>query len=113
MFGAVKLTKNADINNYKYSRYGTGFDRKGKFSFGNGFGRNVIIFGVDMSFLNMLIIRKKHFSSWSRSIKGLDDTTLTVEKKDSFNFTEKRKDLFQFALKWIKKLFICQWCWNS
>ena len=44
------MTKNTDINKYKYSGYGIGFDRQGNFSFpGNGLGRNVIIFGVDMS----------------------------------------------------------------
>ena len=50
LFGAVSLTKNADIDKYKYSGYGIGFDRHGSFSFpGTGLGRNVIIFGVDMS----------------------------------------------------------------
>ena len=50
LFGAVSLTKNADIDRYKYSGYGTGFDRLGEFSFGTrGFGRNVIIFGANMS----------------------------------------------------------------
>ena len=50
LFGAVGLTKNADIHQYKYSRYGIGFDRKGKFSFGSrGFGGNCIILGADMS----------------------------------------------------------------
>ena len=50
MFGAVKLTKNADIDKYQYSGYRIGFDRKGSFSFpGIGFGQNVIISGVDMS----------------------------------------------------------------
>ena len=36
LFGAVALTKNADIDNYKYSGYGIGFDRKGSFSFPSG-----------------------------------------------------------------------------
>ena len=27
LFGAVKVVKNADIDKYKYSGYGTGFDR--------------------------------------------------------------------------------------
>ena len=49
LFGAVSLTKNADIDQYKYSGYGIGFDRKGEFSFGNGFGRNCIIFVADLS----------------------------------------------------------------
>ena len=50
MFGAASLTKHADIDQYKYSGYGIGFDRKGEFSFGSrGCGRNVIIFGADIS----------------------------------------------------------------
>ena len=28
LFGAVSLTKNIDIDKYKYSRYDVGFDRK-------------------------------------------------------------------------------------
>ena len=50
LFGAVTLTKNANINKYHYSDYGNGFDRKSSFSFpGVGFNQNVIIFGADMS----------------------------------------------------------------
>ena len=46
----VTLTKNTDIVKYKYSGYGLGFDRKGRFSFpGGGFGQNIVIFGADMS----------------------------------------------------------------
>ena len=44
------LTKNADIEKYGYSGYGTGFDGRTSFSFpGVGFSQNVLIFGVDMS----------------------------------------------------------------
>ena len=49
LFGAAKLTKHVGIDQYKYSGYGIGFDRKGFFSLGSEIGRNVIIFGVDMS----------------------------------------------------------------
>ena len=50
LFGAVTLTKNADIDKYGYSGYGIGFDRRSSFSFpGGGFGKNVRICGVDMS----------------------------------------------------------------
>ena len=49
MFGAASLAKNADIDKYKYFGYGIGFDRGGEFSFGNGLGRNCIIFGADLS----------------------------------------------------------------
>ena len=49
LFGAVTLTKNADIEKYKYSGYGIGFDRRSSFSFpSGGFGQNVLIFGADM-----------------------------------------------------------------
>ena len=50
LFGAVSQTKNADIDKYKYSGYGIGFDRRSSFSFpGGGVGQNAILFGVDMS----------------------------------------------------------------
>ena len=50
LFGAFKLTKNADIDKYRYFGYGIGFDRKGFYSHpSDGTGRNGIIFGGDMS----------------------------------------------------------------
>ena len=50
LFGAVILTKNADIDKYGHSGYGTGFDRRSRFSFpGGDYGQNVLIFGADMS----------------------------------------------------------------
>ena len=68
MFGAVTLTKNADIDKYGYPDYGIGFDRRGSFSFPSGrYGQNILIFGVDMSFLVILIIKKRHISIRNRS----------------------------------------------
>ena len=59
LFGAVTLTKNADIDKYQYSGYGIGFYKKSSFSFAGGrFGQRVINFGVDMSSSALLIIRK-------------------------------------------------------
>ena len=50
LFGAAKITKSSDIDKYKYSGYGIGFDSKGTFSRSTGsFGNNTIILGVDMS----------------------------------------------------------------
>ena len=49
LFIAVKLTKHAHVDLYKYSVHGIRFDRKEFFSIGDEIGRNVIIFGVDMS----------------------------------------------------------------
>ena len=60
LFGPVSLSKNADIDRHGYSGYGIGFDRHGSFSFpGTGLGRNVIIFGVDMSSSTKIDNRKK------------------------------------------------------
>ena len=60
LFGAVTLTKNADIDKYGYSGYGIGFDRRSSFSFpGNRFGQNVLLFGVDMSFSSHINNKKK------------------------------------------------------
>ena len=50
LFGTVKLTKSADIDKYRYSGFGIGFDGKGFYSHtSGGTGRNVIIFGADMN----------------------------------------------------------------
>ena len=48
LFGAVKLTKDADIDKYKYSGYGIGFDSRGDSAHpSGGSGRNGIIFQAD------------------------------------------------------------------
>ena len=48
LFGAVSQTKNADIDKYKYSGYGIGFERHRSVSSpGIGLGRNLLIFGVE------------------------------------------------------------------
>ena len=86
MFGAVKLTKNPDIDKYKCSRYGTGFDRRGQFSFADGL---VKIFGADMSSSvhannktrNILVLGKGF-------IQGIDNTAIYAERMYSINFTK-------------------------
>ena len=60
LFGAVTLTKNADVDKYRYSGYGIGFDRRSSFSFpGGGFGQDILIFGVDMSSSSHIYNKKK------------------------------------------------------
>ena len=60
LFGAVTLTKNADIEKYGYSGYVIGFDRRGRFSFPGGrFGQNIFIFWVDMSSFVYIDNKKK------------------------------------------------------
>ena len=80
LFGAVRLTKNADIEKYHYSGYGIGFDRS-SFSFqGGGFGQNVIIFGADMSSSIHIDNEKKDILILSWGItKGLGEHSLTTE----------------------------------
>ena len=93
MFGAVKLTKNSDIDKYGYARYGIGFDSKGTFSHSSGTtGVNFIIFGVDLS-------SSAHANNKTKSIlivgkgptQGLEDATLYAKKMYSVNFTATRK----------------------
>ena len=92
MFDAVGLTKNASIDKYGCSRYGIGFDRRGSFSFsGDGFGNNVIIFGVDMSSSVHVDNKKKDILILGKGpTQGLEHT-LTAEKMYSINFTVTRK----------------------
>ena len=50
LFGSVKLAKNADLDKYKYTGYGIGFDSRSEFLFTDGsYEKNVIIFGADMN----------------------------------------------------------------
>ena len=89
MFGVVSLTNHIDIDQYKYSGYGIGFDRKGEFSFGNGSGRNVIILGAVMSSSVHANNRTKNILDLGKDFaQGLDNTTNYAEKLYSINFTK-------------------------
>ena len=92
LFGAVILNKNFDIQGYKHSGYGIGFDRRGTFSVGNRFGRNCIILGGDRSSSVYVDNKKKDILTLREGpTQGLDGTTLTAEKMSLINFTEKNK----------------------
>ena len=93
LFGAVSLTKNVDIDQYKYSGYGIGFDRKGEFSFGSrGFGRNCIIFGVDLSSSSQANNKKDNILVLSKDFaQGINGTTIYAERLCKINFTENNK----------------------
>ena len=109
LFGAITLTKNADIDKYRYSGYGIGFDRRSSFSFpGGGFGQNVLIFGVDMSSSAHIDNKKKDILVLGKGpTQGLEHT-LTAEKMYSINFTLTKKEImFKFTLQQSKQLFIC------
>ena len=88
LFGAVKLTKHADADLYKYSGYGIGFGRKGSYSIGDDVGRIVIIFGADMSSYSRIDNKKKDiFILGKGPTQGLEHT-LTAKKLYSINFTK-------------------------
>ena len=86
------MTKNADINKYGYSGYGIGFNRKSSFSFPNdGFGQNIIIFGLDLSFSAHIDNKKKNILILGKGpTQGLEHK-LTAEKMYSINFTVTKK----------------------
>ena len=88
------MTKISDINKYKYSGYGIGFDRRGSYSHpSGGTGRNVIIFGVDMSSSTKIDSRKKYILILDTDpTQGLEHT-IPAEKMYSINFTENNKKL--------------------
>ena len=111
LFGAVTLSKNADIDKYGYSGYGIGFDRRSSFPFpSGGFGQNELIFGVDMSSSAHIDNKKNDILVLAKGpTQGLEHT-LTTEKMFLNQFyCDKKEILFEFALQWSKQLFACQW----
>ena len=93
LFGAVKLTKDVNTSNYQYKGYGMCFDEGSEFSIGNIVkGRNVIIFGCDMSFsshstnkTNNIYVLGKDF------IQRINGTTIYAEKIYKQTFREPNK----------------------
>ena len=87
------LTKNADIDKYRYSGYGSEFDRRSSFSFpGDGFGQNKIIFGGDLNLSPHIDNRGKDILILGRGpTQGLGEHSLTAEKMYSINFTVTKK----------------------
>ena len=88
LFGPVKLTKNTDLDKYKYSGYGIGFDSRSEFLFTDeSYGKNVIIFGVDIS-------SSVHVDNKGKDILILGEgptQRLVTEAKYPINFTQSGK----------------------
>ena len=97
LFGAMKITKNTDFSKNNYTGYGLRFDEGGEFGHTVKQGnfncttnaKNVIIFGVDMSFsvhatnrANNIYVMGKEF------VQGINNTTIYAEKLFHNNFTE-------------------------
>ena len=93
------FNKNVDIDKYRYSGYGIGYDRRSSFSFpSSGFAQNALIFGVDMSSSIHLDNKKKYILVLGRGpTQGLE-STLTGEKMYSIIFTVTKKNLSKVTL---------------
>ena len=101
LFGAMQITKNAtdyDKNNCK--RYGICFDERSQFGHTitedgrvhTTNGRNVLIFGADMSFSTHANNRANHIYFMGDGLtKGINDTTLYAEKNYWRNFIDPGK----------------------
>ena len=75
------MTKNVDIDKYGYSGYGIRFDRHGSFSSPDiRLGRNVIIFGVEMSSSTKIHNRKRDILILAKGPTQGFEHTLSAEK---------------------------------
>ena len=84
--------KNIHIDKYKYSGYGNGFDRHGILSHpSGGTGRNVLIFGVDMSSSTKIDNREKYILILGKGYTQGLEHTLSAAKMYSISFTENDK----------------------
>ena len=94
LFGAVKVAKNSDISKNKYQRYGICFDEGGTFTKGNiTNGKNVIIFGADMSLRIHANNRTNNiYVLGDFLVQGINGTSIYAEKVYSKNLTEPGKE---------------------
>ena len=101
LFGAMQITKDAtDNTKNNYKGYGICFDERSQFGHTiteDGFahttnGRNVLIFGADMSFSVHATNRANHIYLMGDGLtQGINDTTIYVEKNYYRNFTDSGK----------------------
>ena len=101
LFGAIQITKDAtDNSKNNYKEYGICFDERSQFGHTiteGGFthttnGRNVLIFGADMSFSVHATNKANHIYLMGDGLtQGINDTTIYVEKNYYRNFTDAGK----------------------
>ena len=101
LFGAMQITKNADTSKYNYKGYGICFDeseefthvrKRGNFN-GTTMARNVIMFGVDMSFSKHANNKASNIYVMGKDyIQKINDTTIYTEKMYYRNFKKMGKN---------------------
>ena len=96
----MEITKNTDTSKYNYKGYRICFDEGGTFSHRiteggrthTTLGRNVLIFGVDMSFSVHATNRANNIYVMGDGLmQGINDTRIYVEKNYYINFTDPGK----------------------
>ena len=94
LFGAVKLTKNADPDKYFYLGYRIGFQSRLLFLFpGFNWVKNVVIFGVDNSYFVHIDNNRKDILG-KGLIQELDDILITAEVKYCINFSRSERTFY-------------------
>ena len=102
LFEATQITKNADARKYNYKGCGICFDESEEFTHvrkrGNfndtTDGKNVIIFGVDMSFSKHANNKRNNIYVMGKDyVQKINDTTIYAEKMYYRNFTDPGKKL--------------------
>ena len=100
LFGPSQITKNTDNSKNNYKGYGICFDERSQFGHTTTEGsrahttngRNVLIFGVDMSFSVHATNRANNiYVTGDGLTQGINDTTLYAEKNYYRNFTDPGK----------------------
>ena len=93
----MQITKNADTSKYDYKGYGICFDESEQFTHvrkeGNfnhtTLARNVIIFGVDMSFSKHANNKANNIYIMGKAyVQKINDNTISAEKMYYTNFTD-------------------------
>ena len=89
LFGTVKLVRNTTKSRFTCNVRVIAFDGEGSWSFGNGFARNVVIFGVDNSSSSHTDNQKNNFLVLREGpTQGINDSTGSAEKSISINFNK-------------------------
>ena len=93
LFGSVKVTKNSDLDKYKYTGYGIGYGSHSEFLFTDGsYGKNFIIFGAHVSSSVHVDNKGKYILILVEGpTQGLDGTTFTAKAKYPISFTQSGK----------------------
>ena len=110
-FGSIKLTKYVDPDKYMYTGYGIIFDPFSEFLFTDGsYGKNIIIFGADMSSSVHVDNKGKDMLILSEGrTQGLDDTKLTSEGQYLINFKQSgKRSVYTIMEATVSYLFMLQ-----